>query len=117
MAIVLGQTNKTLVGYVDSSHANCKQIKSTEAYIFFLYGAPISWQSGRELIIAHSSTLAEFIAWDTAAKEVLWLQQLYTALGFNMTEPTVIHTNSANALTNLNKPAYTTGYKWVKIRF
>jgi hypothetical protein len=111
MAIVLGQTNKTLVGYVDSSHANCEQMKSMEAYIFFLCGAPISWQSGRELIVAHSLILAEFIAWDTAAKEVLWLRQLCTALGFNVTEPTVIHTDLANALTNLNKPAYTTGYK------
>jgi hypothetical protein len=92
-------------------------MKSTEAYIFFLCGAPISWRSRREPIVAYSSTLAEFIAWDTAVKEVLWLQQLCMALGFNVTEPTVIHTDSANALTNLNKPTYTTGYKWVEIRF
>lgn len=50
-----------LVGYVDYSYNDCEDGKSTEAYIFYYAGAPVSWSSQKQDIVATGSTVAEYI--------------------------------------------------------
>lgn len=40
--ILLGKTKEGLIGYVDASYQDYEDGKSTEAYIFFYTGSPIS---------------------------------------------------------------------------
>ncbi|OQE32549.1 hypothetical protein PENFLA_c001G08144 [Penicillium flavigenum] len=49
---------------------------NTEAFVFFYAGSPISWSSRKEDIIARSSTSAEYIAFDAAVREAMWLHKI-----------------------------------------
>jgi hypothetical protein len=46
----------------DPAWKDCEDGKSTEAYIFFHAGSPISWNSRKEEIVARSSTSAVLLA-------------------------------------------------------
>ena len=54
--------------------------RSRCGYVFMLGGGPISWWSGKQPIVATSTTHAEFIAQDFAGREVEWLTHLLTDL-------------------------------------
>jgi len=61
-------------------------------------GAPISWQSQRQPTIATSSTQAEYMAANSAAKEAIYLRQLLKDLGHEQTTPTVIHKDNQGTI-------------------
>ncbi|KAL2243405.1 UNVERIFIED_CONTAM: Retrovirus-related Pol polyprotein from transposon TNT 1-94 [Sesamum indicum] len=68
-----------LVGFVDSNYANDRDSrKSTTSYVFTLCGACISWKFQLQLIVALSTTEAEYIATTEAFEEAIWLDVLYT---------------------------------------
>ena len=46
--------------------------------VFFHNGAPISWQSKRQSVVAGSTVEAEFISCSHAAREAAWLRRLHT---------------------------------------
>jgi hypothetical protein len=118
LAIELGASpNQKLVGYVDSSFQDRENGRSTEAYIFFFGGAPISWSSKAQPIVAPSSTIAEYVAFDGAAKEAMWLKRLTSALGIKDDSPVPIWTDSSNGLDILRKPGYRSTTKWIDNRY
>jgi hypothetical protein len=71
---------KGLEGFVDASYADAEDSKSTEAYIWFFAGAPISWASRRQDIVASSSIIAGYCALSTAVKEGLYLARIVADL-------------------------------------
>jgi len=71
-----------LGGYTDADWArNPQDRKSISGYIFFL-GAPVSWKSKRQAIIATSTTEAEFSAYLEISKQALWLRQLVEDISY-----------------------------------
>ena len=54
--------------------------KSVTGMIFLLNGAPISWLSKQQPIIATSTQMAEYIAAAEGGKEALWLRSLLKSL-------------------------------------
>ena len=54
--------------------------KSTAGYIFFYGGAPISWSSTKEPVVALSSCEAEYIAASEATCQAVWLDALIKEL-------------------------------------
>jgi len=54
--------------------------KSTSGYLVFFGQTPISWKSGKQCTVAHSSTEAEYKALADGTAEVIWLQYLLTDL-------------------------------------
>jgi hypothetical protein len=46
-------------------------------------GGPISWWSGKQSVVATSTTHAEFVAQDFAGREVAWLTNFLTDLGLS----------------------------------
>lgn len=57
---------------------------STEAYVSFFAGAPISWYSKKQSTNAPSSTVAKYCVYDAAVKEGIWVREL---LRFDIDNP------------------------------
>ena len=59
-------------------------------FIFFLGGAPISWQSRHQPSVALSTMEAEFMAACAAAQEAVWLRQLLREFTCSLFNPIII---------------------------
>ena len=61
-------------GFVDADWAgDLDRRRSTNGYVFNLFGGAISWMSKRQVVVALSTTESEYIASNHASKEVVWL--------------------------------------------
>lgn len=110
--------SQSLVGFVDSSYNDCEDGKSTEAYIFYYAGAPISWCSRKQDVVATGSTIAEYIALDGAVREALYLVKILHQLNLENTSIQVpICTDSDNAVSILKKDAFNKGTKWLDVKY
>jgi hypothetical protein len=106
---------------VDAAHHDCEDGKSTEAFICTYAGAPISWHSKKQSIMAPANTIAEYCAIDPAVKEALYIKKLIKALDMEESDeipkPIPIYTDSNNAITVMNKKASTPVTKWIDNRY
>lgn len=63
------------LGYVDADWAGCINTRrSTSGYVFFMGGAPVSWSSKRQSVVALSSTESEYIALTRGAQQAMWMK-------------------------------------------
>jgi hypothetical protein len=65
-----------LVGYTDADWANDTTDRRSIGAFLFIRGAPISWNSKKQQVLATSTLEAEYTAFLNAGKEALWLRQL-----------------------------------------
>ena len=73
--LTFGGWSKTLVqGFCDANWAGQKHRHSISGYSYHFGCGAVSWSSKKQLIIALSSTEAEYIAQTHAAKEAFWLR-------------------------------------------
>jgi hypothetical protein len=73
-----GGSSEGLVGYTDSDWAGDRHDqKSQGSYLFKMAGAPISWKSKKQTVVARSTTEAEYLACSEATQEA---QELYTCI-------------------------------------
>ena len=64
-------------GYCDADYTgDLSSAKSTSGYLFYLAKGPITWKSKLQTIIAQSTTEAEYIAINIAAKEAVYIRAL-----------------------------------------
>ena len=68
-------------------------------------GAPISWRSRKQTIVAVSTCEAEYISLSTAFKEAIWLRNLVHSLlsgikevQYDFEQPTTIHSDNQGAI-------------------
>jgi hypothetical protein len=54
--------------------------KSTEGYLFKLFGGPIDWKSTRQKLVTKSSTEAELVALSHASTEIFWWRRFFTQI-------------------------------------
>lgn len=81
---------EALAGFVDSDYAaNLDTRKSQSGYIFYLYGATISWKSCLQSVVALSTTEAEYIAITEAVKEGEWLRGILGEFGIDQNYVTI----------------------------
>ncbi|MBW0461685.1 hypothetical protein O181_001400 [Austropuccinia psidii MF-1] len=78
MGIMIDKSNSSLEMkcYVDANWGG-EGNRSTHGYIIFHGKNPIGWQSKRQITIASSTAQAEYMALSFAAKEMLWLYNLF----------------------------------------
>jgi hypothetical protein len=119
--LVLGQEpSKAEEIYVDAAFQDHETGHSTAGFVIFFAGAPVSWGSRKESIIAPSSTIAELIAFDDAVKEGLYVKKLAIALELRSDSgPLTIRTDSANALKLLQKPGFPSNrtVRWINNKY
>jgi hypothetical protein len=54
--------------------------KSTEGYLFKLFGGPIDWKSTKQKLVTKSSTEAELVALSHASTEIFWWRRFFTQI-------------------------------------
>ena len=78
-----GDPDLELVGFSDSSYADCPDTAhSTMGYCFSVGGAVFSWSSHHQKTITNSSCEAEYVALSEASWETLWLHQFLCEVQF-----------------------------------
>ncbi len=111
-------SNPTLLGYANADWASdVNDRKSTSGYVFMLGGAAISWSSKKQTSVALSSTEAEYIAGAHAAKEAVWLRQLLSELGQDMSPPTVLCIDNQSAIAITWNPEFHDRTKHIDVRY
>ena len=70
--------------YVDAAHGDdLDDRKSTQGWFIRLAGAPIKWASKKQSTVATSSTVAEYLAIESAAQEAIKIASFLRAFSYN----------------------------------
>jgi hypothetical protein len=86
-------------GYTDSNWAgDISTCKSISGYLFLGAGAPIAWESNKQLIVALSTCEAKYIAASDVSREIIWLRNLLAEIDLSDA--------SATSLPQSYKPNY-----------
>ncbi len=83
----------------DASFAdNTLDRKSSQGYIFTLFGGPVAWRANKQDTVTTSSTEAELLALSQAAKEAIYMARLFKALSLELNEPLSIQCDNRQTL-------------------
>ena len=111
------QRGNELEGYTDSAHQNCiDSAKSRDGFINLFFACLISWRSKMQAIIAQSSTEAEYIASNSAVKEIVWLRRMAAEIGFKQ-KPTKVNIDNLSAKALASAQMTKTLTKHIKLRY
>ncbi|CAL9224779.1 unnamed protein product, partial [Arabidopsis halleri] len=106
-----------VMAFVDSDYAgDLDNRRSTTGYVFTLAGAPISWRSVLQSVVAMSTTEAEYMAMGEAAKEALWVRGLVMELGVEQ-GGVQLHCDSQSTLYLARNQVYHARTKHIDVRF
>ena len=106
--------------YVDASFdTDTYDSKSQSGYVFLMNGVAVSWRSSKQLVVAASSTEAEYVAASEAAQETVWMKEFITELGVvpSALDPMVIYCDNNGAIANAREPRSHKNSKHIKCRF
>lgn len=78
--IVFNRSDPLLESFSDSDWAGCSNRKSHTGYVIKMSGGGVAWEAKKQPTVALSSTEAEYMALASAAKELLYLQNLIDEL-------------------------------------
>ena len=105
--------------YSDSDWATCPITRrSISGTVVFMFGAPVSWMSRRQQIVATSSMEAEYIAAYYAAQDVVWFTALLRDLDLqDTTRPTVLFIDNESARSLAHNPVHHARSKHIDVKF
>lgn len=79
--------------------------RSSDGFLFQLYGGAIDWRAGKQKTVTTSSTEAELLSLSTAAREVIWWRRFFAAIKFDTQQPVEIDCDNLQTLRILTKEA------------
>ncbi|CAL1367579.1 unnamed protein product [Linum trigynum] len=91
-----------LIGYCDAESTR----RSTIGYVVTLGGAPISWRTKKQRVVARSSAETEYHAMASTVSEIIWLQWLLQELGAPQQGPTPLYCDNQAALHIAANPVF-----------
>jgi len=112
-----------MIGYCDSDFANSTDhAHSILGYSVFIGGGCFSWASKKQTATAFSSGEAEYYATCGIGREIVWLRQLSSEIGFGFSEPTSTFSDSNVAMAIIQNPYRVTNrtkhiniqYHWIR---
>lgn len=112
-------TDMTITGYTDADWASGNQDnrKSTSGYSFHMGRALISWRSCKQPTVALSTMEAEYVALSEAAREALFLQNLFHCIGIQHNQPITIYCDNAPAIAVAKNPVDGKRLKHIDIKY
>ena len=97
--IIEHELDPDFYGASDASFADDKESrKSSQGYIFFLYGGPIDWRATLQRCVTKSTTESELIAASSAGTELIWWWRLFDNLGFNPDCPHILYCDNKQTI-------------------
>ncbi|KAJ1304115.1 hypothetical protein OPQ81_008517 [Rhizoctonia solani] len=88
-----------LVGYVDADYAGDKNSsRSMTGWAFLVAGGTVAWSLHKQETISLSSPEAEYVAIASAARELVWIRQFLSELGFSPDGPTTMLTDNQSSI-------------------
>ncbi|THG97055.1 hypothetical protein EW026_g4883 [Hermanssonia centrifuga] len=113
-----GLSGSGLIGYVDSDWAEDKDDRhSIMGSAFFMANGVVSWVSRKQKTVALSSTEAEYMALSDTCRQISWLRQFESELGYAQTEPTPLCVDNQGAIFLASNPAHDRRTKHIDIRY
>ena len=107
-----------LMMYSDSEYAGDKKTRiSVGGFVLFVCGVPVLWRSRAQRSVTLSSAEAEYIALSEAAKEIRFVHQLLTGMGFHIEIPIVIRVDNIGAIFMAENPSTNGRTRHVDVRY
>ena len=107
-----------LTSYADADYAANYTRRSTSGYVLYMAGAPVSWRSTLQKVVAQSTAEAEIIAATDCAKEVIHARLMMKELGMPEVEkePTTVYEDNRAAQLMCHNEKSNRGAKHFEIR-
>ena len=104
-------------GLYDASHADCPDtMRSTLAYVYFIYKCVISWHTKLHSVITTSTNHSEYCAAAKAAREAKWLEKVLTELQFSQfVRPIALFSDSKGAIAMTYNPVNRSASKHIDL--
>lgn len=90
--------------------------RSTNGYVFTLFGGAINWMSKRQSSVALSSTKIEYMAATHGCKEAIWIKRLLADVGF-VQKSMLMNCDSQSAIHLAKNPAYHARSKYIDVQY
>lgn len=91
----------------DAAYGDDEQTrKSSDGYLFQLFGGPIDWRAAKQRTVATSSTEAELLSLSTAAKEAIWWRRFFTSIHFDTEQQLTINCDNLQTIRILESDAH-----------
>ena len=91
--------------------------RSTSGMVVKMGTGAISWSSRLQTIVALSTTEAGFVAAVSAGQKRLWLRNLFTEFGFDVTSASTLRIDNLSALSVAKNPEHHGRMKHLDLRF
>lgn len=109
-------TNVCIVGYSDADHAGDTTTgRSTTGVVCLYAGGVISWLSQRQASVAISTTEAEIVAASEAAREISWLQRIFSDIN-SMNATPILQIDNEAAIRLSHNPEFHKRTKHIRVR-
>lgn len=103
--------------FVDADWANCPEDrKSYTGYVTMIGSCIISWEAKKQRTVALSSTEAEYMGLAEATKEVIYLNNFLSELGFSEFADAIIFNDNLGSLKLAENPTYHARSKHIDVR-
>lgn len=108
----------SMIGYLDADWRGDKiDRRSITCFGFMLQGAPISWSSKKQSIVALSSCEAEYVAGSFASCQANWLQNVLEELMIKLKPPIKLLIDNKSAINLAKNPIAHGKSKHIETRF
>lgn len=84
MAIDYSGDEDSILYASDAAYADHDDRKSTEGFLFKLFGGLVDWRAAKQKTVTTSTTEAELLAISHGAKDTYWWRRLFTAIGLEI---------------------------------
>lgn len=80
----------------DAAFADTEDRKSSEGYLFKMFGGAVDWRASKQKTVTTSTTEAKLLAISNAARETYWWKRFFKDVGLELdsTKPTILCDNA-----------------------
>ncbi|MBW0498669.1 hypothetical protein O181_038384 [Austropuccinia psidii MF-1] len=108
---------EALTRWADTDYANEKEDrKSITGYVILAFSNPICWLSKKQLVVAQSTTEAEYVAMNICSKQLRWLTFVFNDLGHASLQPILFNDNSG-AVTISKQASLNANTKHIEVKY